>query len=138
MLISGFISFRVLILPLLFLIVIPRAALSQSDFEHRYKQRSPSNHDLCFTNTSRCTTSFISKMSHCLERLEETQDEGKFRSCICVMYRNSNPQWKTCSECLRRNYKDQTLETWPKECKFTFYRPGNLSGGKLCKCNKCY
>jgi len=139
---SSFMSFRILILPLLFVIIIPRAALSQSDFQHRYKQRSPSNYDLCFTDTSMCTNSFVSEMSHCLERLEDTENEEEFGYCICAMHQDRHPAWNTCSECLRRNYNDQTLVTWSSECKsMPIVMSGNpnpsLSGGKVCKCKKC-
>ena len=132
---SRFMSCRALILALLFVIIIPRAALSQSDFENRYKQRSMSNFDLCFENTSMCTSQFVSEMSHCLERLEETQDERAFKSCICKMHLNNLPAWNTCSECLQGNYNDQTLGVWSKQCPVK-YKVGNLGGGKLCKCSR--
>ena len=134
MLISGYItSFRALVFPLIFMVIMPRATMSQSEFEHRYKQRSPSNYNLCFTNTSMCTNPFVSEMNHCLEHLEETQDEEGFTKCVCAIRNNSRSAWNTCSECLRSNYNDQTLGTWSRECPPS-KSPGTLSGGKLCRC----
>ena len=81
-----------------------------------------------------CTSHFVTEMSHCLECLEETQDEEEFQYCICEMHRNSLPAWNTCSDCLRVNYNDQTLETWSSECLARAGPGSNLSGGMLYKC----
>lgn len=138
---SRFMSLRVLIFPLLF-VVITRVTLCQSDFERRFKQRSPSNYDLCFTNSSICSEAFISEMGNCLEALEQTQSEGDFDVCICEMRKNRGQEWDTCSEGLMSYYNDQTLGIWAGDCKrmsWRLLRGGTLSGGNsgVCNCKTC-
>ena len=137
---STFMGFRVIIVPVLFMIIISQVALSQSEVERRFKQRSVSGYELCFNKPDMCPEPFVAAMNNCLKSLEETQDEETFGGCICAIHSNSRPAWRTCSECLSSNYKDTTLVVWDRECSFNSPTGEDIglgwvvSGGKVCKC----